>query len=190
MTYDIYRMIFIVCAILSIVMLVVSIILFIALKIPTVIGDLTGANARKAIANIRSQNANAGDAANSGEASGRYRGALTDKITHSGNLLRAFGGGDETSMMTSKISTQKLMEDNVTTLLSNETTVLSNNETTVLNATAAPVNETTVLSQEMVAPVENVVPVAERAPMEMTALDNIFEIEFEITFVHTNEIIA
>ena len=42
MTYDIYRLIFIVGAISCAVMFVVSVILFITLKIPNVIGDLTG----------------------------------------------------------------------------------------------------------------------------------------------------
>ena len=41
MTYDIYRLIFIVGAISCAVMFVVSVILFITLKIPNVIGDLT-----------------------------------------------------------------------------------------------------------------------------------------------------
>ena len=45
MTYDIYRLIFIVGAIACAVMFVVSVILFITLKIPNVIGDLTGRNA-------------------------------------------------------------------------------------------------------------------------------------------------
>lgn len=53
MTYDIYRLIFIVGAISCAVMFVVSVILFITLKIPNVIGDLTGRNAKKAIENIR-----------------------------------------------------------------------------------------------------------------------------------------
>ena len=56
MTYDIYRLIFIVGAIACAVMFVVSVILFITLKIPNVIGDLTGRNAKKAIENIRKQN--------------------------------------------------------------------------------------------------------------------------------------
>ena len=49
MTYDIYRLIFIVGSIACAVMFVVSVILFITLKIPNVIGDLTGRNAKKAI---------------------------------------------------------------------------------------------------------------------------------------------
>ena len=49
MTYDIYRYIFIGGAVLAGLMLVLSIVLFIVLKIPSVIGDLSGSTAKKAI---------------------------------------------------------------------------------------------------------------------------------------------
>ena len=61
MTYDIYRYIFYGGAILAIIMFVVSAILFVYLRIPNVIGDLSGANARKAIERIRSQNETSGE---------------------------------------------------------------------------------------------------------------------------------
>ena len=56
MTYEMYRMIFQIAGGLSIGLLVVSVILFFVLKIPRVIGDLSGRTARKAIEDIRKQN--------------------------------------------------------------------------------------------------------------------------------------
>ena len=61
MTYEIYRYIFFGGAALAGIMLIVAVLLFIFLHIPTVIGDLTGSNARKAIEEIRNQNASSGD---------------------------------------------------------------------------------------------------------------------------------
>lgn len=164
MTYDIYRYIFIGGAVLAGVMLVVSVLLFFLLKIPHVFGDLTGRNARKAIENIRNQNESSGDKLYKTSKVNRERGKLTDKISPSGSLMRdpsgILGGG---AMATEKISTQELPPE------ANETTVLdAANETTVLNS---EFGETTLLdAQSDVAPV--------------------FQIEYEITYIHTDEVIA
>lgn len=170
MSYEIYRYIFYGGAILAAVMLAVTVLLFFVYKIPTVIGDLTGANARKAIENIRNQNESSGDKLYKTSQVNRERGKLTDKISPSGSLMRdpsgILGGG---AMATEKISTQKLPQvDETTVLESNETTVLSANETTVLDISGT--GETTLLD----------------------AVDTpaTFQIEFEITFIHTEEVIA
>lgn len=170
MSYEIYRYIFYGGAILAAVMLAVTVLLFFVYKIPTVIGDLTGANARKAIENIRNQNESSGDKLYKTSQVNRERGKLTDKISPSGSLMRdpsgVLGGG---AMATEKISTQELPQvDETTVLESDETTVLSSNETTVLGSAGA--GETTVL-------------VAEDTPA-------VFQIEYEITFIHTDEVIA
>lgn len=170
MSYEIYRYIFYGGAILAAVMLAVTVLLFFVYKIPTVIGDLTGANARKAIENIRNQNESSGDKLYKTSQVNRERGKLTDKISPSGSLMRdpsgVLGGG---AMATEKISTQELPQvDETTVLESDETTVLSANEITVLGNVGA--GETTVL-------------VAEDTPA-------VFQIEFEITYIHTDEVIA
>ena len=170
MSYEIYRYIFYGGAILAAVMLAVTVLLFFVYKIPTVIGDLTGANARKAIENIRNQNESSGDKLYKTSQVNRERGKLTDKISPSGSLMRdpsgVLGGG---AMATEKISTQELPQvDETTVLESDATTVLGSNETTVLGNAGA--GETTVL-------------VAEDTPA-------VFQIEYEITFIHTNEVIA
>lgn len=175
MTYEVYRYIFIGGAILAAIMFIISVILFIVLKIPSVIGDLSGATARKAIEDIRNQNENTGDKTYKSSAVNKERGKLTDKISPSGNLIKNPSGGIWGAMATEKISTQKLAED-----ASNETTVLGSNETTVLSGGVGEttlldsmpgMNETTLLSPSMM-------PVG------------IFEIEYELTFIHTDEVIV
>ena len=165
MSYEIYRYIFIGAAILCGAMLITSILLFILLRIPKVIGDLTGRTARKAIENIRNQNASSGDKTYRSSVVNQERGKLTDKISPSGRLMKNptdnFGG----AMATEKIGTQRLVSD--------ETVVLdSGNETTVLSSELENTgNETTVLTQAEIP-------------------DNVFEIEYEITYIHTNEVIT
>lgn len=181
MTYEILRYIFIGAAVLSGIMLIVSVLLFILFKIPRVIGDLTGATAKKAIENIRNQNESSGDKIYKSSQVNRERGKLTDKISASGNIARQETNPLGGAMATTKIATQGLSPDassNETTVLDsvspNETTVLDNG-TTVLNETVS--NETTVLNQQF----------------DSTTLiehTGVFEIEYEITFIHTDEVIA
>lgn len=174
MSYEIYRYIFIGAAILAGVMLVISVLLFFLYNIPNVVGDLTGANARKAIENIRNQNESSGDKLYKTSQVNRERGKLTDKISPSGSLLSqpsgVLGGG---AMATEKIGTQNLApaQPDETTLLdaASETTVLAAADETAVLATDA--GETTVLGEE-----------SEIAP--------VFQIEFEITYTHTDEVIA
>ena len=173
MTYDIYRYIFFGGAALAGLCLVVAVILFFVLKIPSVIGDLTGSTARKAIENIRNQNESSGDKTYKSSAVNRERGKLTDKISPTGTLIKnptdLMGG----AMATTKIGTQQLAAE---AQQAYETTLLENtvsNETTVLNSENS--GETTVLDQNTNNVVEGV---------------NSFAIEYEITFIHTDEVIA
>ena len=132
MTYDIYKLIFIVGAIACAVMFVVSVILFITLKIPNVIGDLTGRNAKKAIENIRKQNEASGGKGYKASAVNLERGRLTDKMTPSGNLQRR-GITSGFGVHTEKISTMKLeQQESVGTDTDNES-----NETMVLEHKSA-----------------------------------------------------
>lgn len=163
MTYETFRYVFYGGAILGAIMLILSIALFFLYKIPNVIGDLTGKNAKKAIAAIRSQNESTGNKLYKSSKVNAERGRLTDKISPSGNLIQQdnniINGG---AMNTEKISTQELPPE-----MTDETTVLNHeNETTVLDYIAG---ETTVLDQAI-----NEQP---------------FVIEYEITLIHTDEII-
>lgn len=170
MTYEIYRYIFLGGAILAGIMLIVSILVFIFLKIPTVIGDLTGANARKAIENIRNQNESTGDKAYRTSAVNRERGKLTDKISSSGRLIKDPSHSLHGAMGTEKISTQQLHPED------------GSNETTVLTGELAGGSETTVLSSENH---EN-----ETTVLNAQSFNNEFVIEYEITYIHTDEVIV
>ena len=178
MTYDVYRYIFIGAAILCGIMFVVSVLVFILLKIPKVISDLTGATARKAIKNIREQNEASGDKAYKVSAFNEARGKLTDKISPSGNVVQQYHQAQMRGIDTTKIDTQELQVDeaaNQTSVLDqyNETSLLSNEgvgETSVLSASEQTYGETSVLSP--------------------VVADVIFCVEFEITYIHTNEVIA
>lgn len=133
MTYETYRLIFYAGAIAAVVFFLAAVILFFVLKIPKVIGDLSGATARKAIKNIRAQNENGGATIYKGSEFNKERGQLTDKISESGNIIKR-NQYDGVGMQTEKISTQILATAEETTILtedmlrpSDETTVLSQN---------------------------------------------------------------
>lgn len=183
MTYEIYRYIFLGGAILAGIMLVVSVLVFFLLKIPNVIGDLTGANARKAIENIRNQNETSGNKTYRTSQVNQERGKITDKISQSGKLIKSPSHSLHGAMNTEKIGTQKLQND----AGANETTVLgapiaSGNETTVLGTPMTSGNETTVLRHE---PVGN-----ETTVLSAPSFDSAFVVEYEITYIHTDEVIA
>ena len=198
MTYEVYRYIFIGGAILAAIMFIISVILFIVLKIPSVIGDLTGSTARKAIEDIRNQNESTGEKIYKSSMVNRERGKLTDKISPSGNLIKNPSGGIWGAMATEKISTQKLSENvaNETSVLSNnETSVLSSNETSVLSTgnetTVLGNNETTVLNVGETVVLDNMPAMNETSLLPPNMMPGgIFEIEYEITFVHTTEVIV
>lgn len=209
MTYDVYMNIYNVGVVLTIIMFVVSLILFFVLKIPAVIGDLSGATARKAIENIRNQNEETGEKAYKSSSVNKERGKITDKISPSGNLHSKPSDKLGFGMRTEKISTQRLDNEDAgeTTVLGggNETTVLGGgNETTVLGYG----NETTVLSSDLgetsvlnEAPAYNETTLLSPGMMstpgamnfgdtgELPPLPGFFEIEQDITFIHTQEII-
>lgn len=157
MTYEMYRYIFLGALIGCGVMAAVSGVLFFALRIPRVVGDLTGHTARKAIADIRRQNEQSGDKAYKSSTVNLKRGKLTDKITHSGRLISReetpFGAGVTT------VELPQRQETDATTVLSESigTTVLEPEETTVLSPPDA---------------------------------GSEFAVEYEITFLHSDEVIT
>jgi hypothetical protein len=137
--------------------------LFFLLKIPQVIGDLSGRTARKAIANIREQNEQTGDKTHKVSVVNRSRGRVTDKITRSGRLeaqMPPMSTGVETAELEQGIPTSAYES--------------GSEETTVLNyAPQSGSEETTVLSHGNWD--------------DTVVLDSVFEIEFDITYIHTNE---
>lgn len=170
MTYDVYRYIFIGAAVLCGILFVISVLLFILLKIPKVISDLSGATARKAIKNIREQNEASGDKGYKVSAFNEARGKLTDKISPSGNVIQQ-QQAQMRGIDTSKISTQELLVDEA----ANQTTVLAQTSAGETSVLTGPSGETSVL--------------AETAELTEAANDVLFVIEREITFIHSEEII-
>lgn len=176
MTYEIYRYIFLGGAILAGIMLVISVLVFFLLKIPTVIGDLTGANARKAIENIRNHNESTGDKTYRSSQVNRERGKLTDKISPSGRIVKNPSHSLHGAMGTEKIGTQQLhTEDGA-------------NETTVLTGELTGADETTVLTGELAG--GNETHANETTVLNAQTFSNAFVIEYEITYIHTDEVIA
>lgn len=155
MSVELLQTLSLVSYILAAVFLLVAIALFFLLDVRKLIGDISGANARKAIENIRQQNESSGDKAYKPSPVNMARGKLTDKISQSGRLqprLSGMGG----SPGTQKFATTDLMPPagNETMVLTGElsgaTTVLTGElagETTVLTSELAGV--TTVLTSEL-----------------------------------------
>ena len=187
MTYDVYRYIFIGGAILAGLMLVLSIILFIVLHIPSVIGDLSGSTAKKAIEDIINKNESTGKKTYKSSRVNKERGKITEKMTNSGKIGSGHSDLMGEAMATTKIGTQKLQaearEAYETALGSGapaeQTTILGDahaSETVILDQ--IPLGETTVLDG------------GAAAPAPAASANNYFAIEFEITYIHTNEEIA
>ena len=210
-TYEMYRYIFMGGLIASGVFFAISVLLFFVLKIPSVISDLTGRTARKAIENIRRQNEQSGNKTYRSSTVNMQRGKLTDKISPSGRLVtrdeNAFGVGS----ITQKIATHKLQTPGTdvldcapeTDVLSGaaetdvlsygaETDVLSGGETSLLSA---GMGETSLLMPERGSTQELdqiQIPDMADARNDLAGLepDPMFAVEYEITFIHTNEVIA
>ena len=129
------------------VFLVISVALFFGLGVIKVVGDLSGATARKAIEQIRQQNEESGEKVHKTSAVNKKRGRVTDKITPSGRLRQTTGPLGAT-MGTQKFAARDLMPTQDTTVLdgAGETSVLESpayGETSVLESPAY--GETSVL---------------------------------------------
>lgn len=174
MSYEMYRYIFLGALIACCVFFVIAVVLFFTLKIPKVINDLTGRTARKAIENIRMQNEQSGDKAYQSSAVNLERGKLTDKISKSGRLMPRGATPFGTGVITEKISAIELEQP------AGETAVLDQSigETDVL----APATGET----EVLAPAAGETEIL--APAQQPA--QAFTVEYEITFIHTSEVIA
>ncbi len=178
MTYETYRLIFLVGAIAAGLMVIAAVVLFFVLKIPRVIGDLTGSTARKAIAGIRSQTEQ-----NGGRDRKRteHSPAHADSPASTQKLSRNDAAGNRADAAP-KAQQAPLAEE--TTLLTPETTLLSP-ETTLL----AP--ETTVLAPQGASPVSTAPgETARLQPAAQAQPTTDFVIEQELTYLHTDEVLS
>ncbi len=159
MSYDMYRYIFIVSMVLCILMAVISVLIFIFMKIPSIIGDLSGSTARRAIENIRRSNENLLD--------------IQSSTTNTGKIKR-----------TEKISIPKQSENSLTQKIniSNETALLYTNNTAILNT-----GNTTVLQDKEYNNLENSEITSKS--MDNVLEKQPIEIIDEVVFVNSDEII-
>ncbi len=197
MSYEAFRYIFIIALVLCCVMFVVSVVLFIVLNIPKIINDLSGRTAKKAIQDIREQNEKTGHKSYQVSQVNRERGKLTDKISHSGRIVsknpssqlgysvetaKIAANTEETSVIQSGNETSVLSQDSAAASVQNETSVLVTDETTCLPNT-----------QEAGFASRNTDVLSETAPINGLSVESHisanFRIEFEITYIHTNEVI-
>ncbi len=137
MTYEQYQLMFYIALAACIILFLLTVILFFALKIPRAFGDITGLSRKKAIKNLNEQSEKAKISGSASEE--------TDRISPSGRIISDYTGN---TVITEKIETERITGGNETTVLSEniaETTVLSGNiaETTVLFGNA---EETTMLN--------------------------------------------
>lgn len=140
MTYETFRIVFMAGAVLAVLMLFLSVFLFLFLDIPMVIGDLTGANARKAIAQIQGRNKQKEDKVQIQPS--RAEEETTEELSPSGYSDETMPlGGKDTS------SSKDAVLDGLTAPLDTETEYFENGDRT-------------------------------------------FEIEYEITYIHTDEKIS
>lgn len=168
MTYEIYQYIFYGSLIMCIVMLILSVILFFAFKIPKVIGFLSGATARKAIKTINEHT----EQSMSQRLKQKNGNAHNIDFSSSGKLMKKTNVSmDSDSPITEKFKTESLIPGNNTTLLNQR-----NNETTVLSQTSS-LEETSVLNNSNEANIDDGL-----VPKE-------FAVIYDIKYIWTNETI-
>lgn len=169
MTYETYRIIFIAGAVACGVMLAVSVLLFFLLRVPHLIGDLSGSTARKAIRGIREKNAATGDKVFKSSPVNAARGRVTDRMTPSGRIIQRSPTPYGPGAVTTKISTQELLQEHAAVAAAPSA------------VPAEPAGETTLLA-------ENQVPEAGATTvLAANQLPPAIAVEFDITFVHTQE---
>ena len=199
MTYSNYMLMYYIALAATIVLLLVTVLLFFVLRLPKAFNDLTGRTERKAIKSINEQR-EAGKLSHdtAGAETDRMGMPATDKISESGRILDE---NPANTVVTEKIQTDTLAGSAETTVLqdgSGETTLLSDNtqagETTLLQpqmnqSSPQYSGETTLLDESQRQEVFG----NETAPLtgaDTTAQAEGFVKEIEnITFIHTAEIV-
>ncbi len=166
----------------SVVMFVLSVILFVQLNIPRVIGGLSGYSARKEIENIREQNMQSGKKGYQTSPVNRARGKVTTPLGQratSGRLSQKTADLARVINKTEMLATPAAQSAAQTSLLDasaqNPTTLLGHdaqNATTVLGVTAAATTAQDTTEHNVSAPQSAV-----------------FALEVDLAVTHTNETI-
>lgn len=190
MTYELCRGLYFACLIIAGVLFCLAVFLFFRMNVVKMVGDLTGRNAKKAIEDIRRKNEEMNQEQRGDKGwNHTYSQKLTEKISKSGKLL---GGGDgmRAYTHTQKIKTQNFPGSNDTVVLQEA----SNAGETVVLQEMQTAGETVVLAEVAVTQTlhEGMLPNRAEEKKESVVDDGsyLFEIEYEIEFIHTDEEIA
>ncbi len=149
------------------VCLVVTAFLWFLLKIPAVIGDLSGRNARKSIAKMRAANEKSGSKSYKGSKTHAKRGKLTDIMQHSKKHKQEPSSSDD------RPDTGLLNDDRAAGTLSEATGMLDSETTGLL------------VDEDVTAPLDNPVqhkPIKREGGVKLKMLD-------EVLLIHTDEVI-
>jgi hypothetical protein len=168
MTYEIYRYIFICAAIAAVVMLALAIILYVKLYIAKAVGELTGSTRRKALKEKEGHGLETDTAPQL---------VTTATITQSGSLIpgKAQPLSSEKAQKTTKLATSEI---------ANNSTAVSTQA--AVNTPPSQVKATTVLTQEHSPSIKATTILTNQTSNSPST----FEVEIDITFIHTNEMIS
>lgn len=176
MTYEFYRNVFVVGAALAVVMLIVAVVVFFTLNISFVIGDLTGANQRKGIEDIRNQTARGTTRAPKVRQSSIEAGKVTDRIAAPHPEIVLSEKPSNTGKRTQRLRQSDAQTEQTTVLWPSLGAASDGNPTTILWTDAPGISAG---SQ----PEQNATPAMSGAPQTYAVT-----IEYEILFVHTDEL--
>lgn len=131
LSYEQFMLIFYVGVVAAAIFFVLSVVLFFILKVPEIIGDLSGTTARKAIENIRLQNTDSLEKVYKSSKENAKRGKITEQMPSNSVKL----GTTQAEKMRTEITTARLHTP-------------SNEETIVLNVSQKADNELRILFDE------------------------------------------
>lgn len=177
-----YLNIFYIFIVIAVVLLLLSIFLFIRFNIPKVIGDITGANSKKAIKKTRELNEKSGKKEYKASKVNQQRGKITDDINNKKSKTNIKFGNISTQDLETPSHNNSGNSDSTTVLSNEATTVLGDNSTTVLSN--MPTDQTTVLGV-------NEITVDNKFDDDLSEIEiSEFVIEEDVSFTESNEVIV
>lgn len=163
MTYEAYRYMFIGSTVMFVATLALAIFLYFKLEIMKTIGDLTGSTRRRA---LKLKEERGIDADSSGDLADAIEGTILP------DLISGFVSGKKKPAT----KTEKLIADEIAELDSHANVTQS----------FSPFKRTTVLADKGVQPINATAVLANQSLPDA----DVYEVEYDITFVHTSEIIT
>lgn len=181
LTYEQFLSVFYTGIIMAGAFMVLSVVLFILLKIPYVIGDLNGSNAKKAIANIRRQNISTGVKAYKSSKTNIKRSKITEPMESGSVGNKSIDDKKRPNLTTANLlnipsEETQLLESNENSFSSQD--LCDFNEGTVISNQAEYLGQTTLLNDET------------QVLIQSPNINNIeFSVRIEITMHESNQII-